>query len=474
MTMAGDTDNSVKYDAKSAAILTDLVRVPSVSADPAHAADVERCADMIAGLFRKAGAESRLLQAAGGAPTVLARVQGPPGAPRVVLYAHYDVVPVNDEQAWTSPPFEPRIRYGRLYGRGAADDKAAVVTHLETVRRLTVEPPCTILILLDGEEEVGSPSLPTLLREQTATLRPDVVILADGLNWERGHPAVTVSTRGRIGITVEVRTLRSPVHGGIFGGPVPGALDVLARLLASLHEPDGSLVAPLRGVLLDAAGSKRPELAEPEAAELRRQAGLLPGVELIGRWKLADALWREPAVAVMGIDAPPASIKRPSLPDQSRAHIVMRTPPGCDPRAAGEALRAYLHAQVPWGACLKVSLDQSSPGSVLTADGPELRLLLSCLHQAYGHAARLIGLGASLPAGQAFRTLWPDVPVLLTGAEDPQANAHGVDESVALGDVRAATVAQILFIQALAAAAAGTQASLWPSARDGRMPPVSS
>ena len=219
-----------------------LVRIPSVSADPSARTHVEASAEEVARQLRDAGLhEVEVLTEGGGLPAVVGRRPGPPGAPTVLLYAHHDVQPVGDAALWETDPFEPVERDGRLYGRGAADDKAGVALHCAALRALGSEPGVGVTVLVDGEEEIGSPTLPALLARHGDRLGGDVLVLADSVNWRVGVPALTTTLRGGVNVVVEVRTLQHALHNGAYGGPIPDALTALARLLATLHDEHGDV-----------------------------------------------------------------------------------------------------------------------------------------------------------------------------------------------------------------------------------------
>jgi cysteinylglycine-S-conjugate dipeptidase len=222
-----------------------LVRIPSVSADPAARDHVEASAAEVADQLAAVGLpEVEVVRADGGHPAVLARRPAPAGAPTVLLYAHHDVQPVGEPGAWDSEPFEPVERDGRLYGRGAADDKAGIAVHLAAVSALGDDLRVGVTVLVEGEEEIGSPTLPALLAAHQDRIGADVLVLADSTNWRVGVPALTTSLRGGVSLVVEVSTLRHAVHNGMYGGPVPDALTVLARLLATLHDETGDVAVP--------------------------------------------------------------------------------------------------------------------------------------------------------------------------------------------------------------------------------------
>src|SRR5690349_17284220 len=245
------TELGTRVDAVLPALLEDLkdlVRIESVSADPERLGEVEKSAEKTLALFAAEGFDARIVRAFDGAPpAVIGEKKGPEGAPTVLLYAHHDVQPENDHADWDSAPFEPTVRGDRLYGRGAADDKAGIAAHLGAIRALASsneqgDLPVTVRLFIEGEEEVASATLPQLLEQYQDDLRADVIVIADSGNWDIGVPALTTSLRGLVRVNVEVRTLTHAVHQGMWGGLVPDAVITLSRLIASLHDDDGNLL----------------------------------------------------------------------------------------------------------------------------------------------------------------------------------------------------------------------------------------
>jgi acetylornithine deacetylase/succinyl-diaminopimelate desuccinylase-like protein len=305
--------------------LEDLVRIESVWADPARRTEVQRSAEAVAKLLSEAGFGDVQIVSEGGAPAVIARHPAPPGAPTVLLYAHHDVQPEGDHGQWQSPPFEPTERDGRLYGRGSADDKAGIATHLAAFRAHDGAPPVGVTVFVEGEEESGSPSLSRLLAAHRDVLASDVIVIADSDNWSTDVPSLTVSLRGLADCIVEVATLDHGLHSGIWGGVAPDALSVLVRLLASLHDDDGNVAV---------AGLHEGTAADVEYSpeRVREEAGLLDGVSEIGSGSVPQRLWAKPAITVIGIDTTSIDKSSNTLIPRARAKVSMRVAPGGDPR----------------------------------------------------------------------------------------------------------------------------------------------
>jgi len=324
--------------------LDDLVRIPSVSADAFDADEVRRSAEATAAWMKHSELSGvRLLEVDGAHPAVFGASQGPAGSPTVLLYAHHDVQPPGPEELWDTPPFEPTEREGRLFGRGTADDKAGIAVHAAALQAWEGKPPVGAAVFIEGEEEIGSAHLPDFLGRYADLLRSDAIVLADCANWSVGQPALTTSVRGILDCIVEVRTLDHAVHSGRFGGPVPDALTALCRLIATLHNRKGGVaVKGLRN------GSSH-ALRMPES-ELRRFTGLRPGVRLIGRGSLTDRLWARPAIAVLGIHAPPTSDPTTKLLPVASARISIRLAPGDDTLRAFRAVEEHLRRRAPWAA----------------------------------------------------------------------------------------------------------------------------
>lgn len=422
--------------------LEDLVRIPSVSLASFDAAQVENSAQRVAQLLRDAGAQAEVVRIGEGHPAVIGSVDGPAGAPTILLYAHHDVQPPGPDSDWQSPPFEPTERDGRLYGRGSADDKAGVMAHVAALRAHDGTPPVSITFFVEGEEEVGSESMPGLLSTYAEQLRADAIVIADSANWAVGTPSLTTTLRGNVRLVVETRTLDHGLHSGMFGGPVPDAITAMCRLLSTLHTDEGDVA--VQGLVSRDEGD-----VDYPADVLRADSGILDGVELIGTGSLASRLWTKPTITVIGIDAPAVDVAANLLQATCRAKISMRIAPDQDPMAAYEAAKAHLEANAPWGVHVDVTLDDAGAGFTASTDGPIVEAAQAALADAWRSEPNAVGLGASIPFISQFAEAFPEAAILITGVEDPDTRAHGADESLHLGEFEKACLAEALLFERL-------------------------
>ncbi|HEY2794584.1 MAG TPA: dipeptidase, partial [Micromonosporaceae bacterium] len=340
-----------------------LVTIPSIAFDGFDHSHVDASAEATAALLRDAGLPDVKIVRAGGRPAVIGRRPAPEGAPTVLLYAHHDVQPIGDAAAWETDPFVATERDGRLYGRGAADDKAGIMAHVAALRAFGDDLPVGVVLFIEGEEEFGSDSLETLLETHRDELNADVIVIADSGNWDVGVPALTTSLRGITNLFVDVRTLDHAVHSGMYGGAIPDALMALTRLLATLHDDTGD-VAVAGLVRNDAAPLDYP------IERFRAEAGILDEVELIGTGRIVDRIWTRPSLSILGIDAPPTNAAPNALVPAARAKLSVRIAPGDDPKKAYAAVKAHLESHAPWGASVEVSIEHDGDACVIDATGP--------------------------------------------------------------------------------------------------------
>ena len=445
MTVTSEDDIRAALAAGAAdarAVLEELVRIPSISAAPDHAGHVDAVIARVAELARDLGAADVDVVRSGGQPALIATWPAPAGAPTVLLYAHADVQPTGSLAEWTSPPFEPTERGGRLYGRGAADDKAGVAMHLAVLRAFGGRPPVGIVLFVEGEEEIGSPTLPALLREHRDRLASDVIVIADSANAAVDVPAFTTSLRGLVDLVVEVRMLESAVHSGVYGGPVGDALTALCRLLATLHDEAGD-------VAIDGLHTATSAAPDVPADEWRADAGVLPGVQLMGTGSIPDRTWMRPAVSVLALEAPRIDEAINILLPRARAVVSLRLAPGEDAQSAMKALTQHLETHAPWGAQVEVTPGAIGEPFALETIGASYDVARRAFADAYGNDVVEMGTGGSIPFIAEFARAYPGAAVLVTGVGDPLSRWHGIDESLHLEMWQTACVAEALLLSRL-------------------------
>jgi len=416
--------------------LADLVRIPGVSAEGHPDGPLEDSARATADLLSAWGlGGAEVVPFPGAPPYVLAEWRGAAGAPTVLIYGHHDVQPPGDTARWDSPPWEPAVRDGRLYGRGAVDDKAGVVLHAAALRAwltATGALPVNVKVLVEGEEEVGSPHLAGFLAAHRERLEADCLVLTDTCNLDTGIPALTVSLRGLVAADVTVAALEGPLHSGIWGGPVPDPAQALARLLARLSDDRGRVAVP--GI---APGDTPAHGHLPfDADHFRAQGGLLDGVPLLTEGGAATyaATWDHPAVTVTAIEAGAWANAANQILPRARARVTLRLAPEADPEPALAALVAFLEKDPPFGCRVSVTPHAPSGGWRTRPGGPYFAAAHAALAAGYGRDGVEIGCGGSIPFVEPFAQSMGGVPALLLGVEDPACRAHGENESLSLED----------------------------------------
>ncbi|WP_404447065.1 dipeptidase [Microbacterium marinum] len=431
-----------------------LVRIPSIAFPGFDRGEVERSAEAVKGLldgldlFDRVEIKTATVAETGeeGMPAVLASRAARNGRPTILLYAHHDVQPVGDEELWETPPFEPTIRDGRIYGRGAADDKAGIMAHVGALRAITEvlgsEFDLGVNIFFEGEEEAGSASFAQFLSDNADALRADVIVVADSGNWDATTPALTVSLRGNVRFTLDIETLDHASHSGMFGGAVPDAMLATVRLLNSLWDEEGAVAV---------AGLRHRDAETPAYTEetLRDEAGLPAEVSPIGRDSILSRIWNKPSITVTGIDAPSVRNASNTLSPKTTVVISSRIAPGQEAREAFEAIEAHLREHAPFGAKLTFrDVDFGDPFLVDTT-GWAVAQARTALASGYGVDPVDIGVGGSIPFIADLVREFPAAQILVTGVEDPHARAHSPNESLHIETFRNALVSEALLLESL-------------------------
>jgi len=428
--------------------LADLVAVPSISTDGQHQKEVEQAAALTCEQMRQAGLENvAVLRTAGSNPYAYGEWLGAPGKPTVFLYAHHDVQPVAGfEHQWEQPdPWKLTPRNGRLYGRGAADDKGAIAAQIGAISaflKTRGNLPVNVKMLVEGEEEVGSTNLVGFFKEHKDRIQSDVIVVCDTENIEVGLPSITYSLRGIVAVTVEVESARIPVHSGMAGGAIADAAIALNVLLARLYWGNGPLPIPHyydRVRPMTAAERAAMQRLPAEEAKWRQTLGIPPQVRFATEQgvHVYEQTWRRPAVTVIAQEA--SSLKSASNQVLPRASAIVscRIVPDQDPQEVFRQLHDFLTADPPWG--VKVTVKPCGPPVqwwMTDPTGPAFEAALAAMKAGFGKEPAAIGCGGTIGFVGPLADLFGGAPALLLGIEDPETNAHAPNESLHEGDFR--------------------------------------
>ena len=426
--------------------LEKLVAIPSCAFPGFPAEPVNQMADSTVEMLRRYGmTDARKVDVPGGYAAVYGEFAGPAGSPTVMMYAHYDVQPAPPEQNWDTEPFKPTRKDGRIFGRGAADDKSGIAIHAGTVRAFEGKPPVTLKIIVEGEEETVS-HLGDFVYANKDMFQADAFIVADMGNLAPGEPAVTSTLRGHVHCIVTVESLDHPLHSGEFGGVAPDALVALIRMLATLHHDDGEVA--IKGLTsFEWSGGDYPE------DTYRSTSAILDGVQLIGRGTVGSRLWSKPSVSVLGIDCPSVDKASNVLLPRARARVALRIAPGADADHEVETLMAHLKSVAPWGVHVKTERGKVSNGFAVNRDGTAYEASKAALTEAYGKPAGDCGSGGSIPLLDILKDVAPKAQFILWGAEDlAKSRIHANNESVDPNEIRDMILAQSVFLNNFAGA----------------------
>lgn len=460
MTLISLTTSAAQLETASAAVeklfpealetLKDLVRIPGIAWEAFDASQLDKSAAAVQSLFEDLGVFDKVeILRAGygdsqlGAPAIVATRKAKNSRPTILLYAHHDVQPPGDDALWETTPFEPEIRNGRMYGRGAADDKAGIIAHYCSVKLLAeisgADFDLGLAVFIEGEEEAGSPSFASFLQAHKDQLEGDVIVVADSGNWSTTVPAITTTLRGLASLEFEVRTLDHAVHSGMYGGAVPDAMLALVKILSSMWDKNGA-------VTISGLFSSENNNLDYSEAQLRSDSGLLPSTLPIGSGPILPRIWTKPALTLIGLDYPTVALSSNTLVPSLKAKLSLRIAPGDDPERALEALKGHILAHNTLGAEITFGAVELGKPFSLGESGWAKTLAEQCLTLAFGEKSVDIGIGGSIPFIAELERVFPKAQVLVTGVEDPDSRAHSPNESLHLAGFQSAILAQLLFL----------------------------
>jgi cysteinylglycine-S-conjugate dipeptidase len=451
MTMNTTTPSTGLLREKVKALMPDLladharlVRIPSVNFDGFPIEKVHEAGRTVLELFKTAGlGEARLLDVPSAVPAVYASRTGPARTPTVLLYAHYDVQPPGESNLWKTSPFEPTRRDGRIYGRGAADDKSGIIIHVGAIRAFDGKPPVNLKVVIEGEEETGRGTLEEFVATQRDLFKADVIVVADVGNWKLGEPTLTTALRGLAVVDVEVQTLEHGVHSGMFGGVAPDALIALVRMLAALHDERGNVaVKGLTSIAYDGPSESE--------EQYRQDAAVLPGVGLIGDGSIGERLYARPSISVIGLDAPRVQGAANLLVAKARARISARLAPSQTPEDAQQAIIRHLEAVAPWHVKVAATPAGGGEGFLAKTDGPGYAAARRALADVFGRAPVNFGQGGSIPLVSVFQRVNPKAEIIMWGAEEPLCAIHAPNESVDVGELERFVLTEAALLAGLA------------------------
>jgi acetylornithine deacetylase/succinyl-diaminopimelate desuccinylase-like protein len=444
--------------------LTELVAFKSVSNagyndDESVLQGRKNCLDYVKSKFESLGFDTKIFQEAGGnapdielgAPAIFASLGSEDAKLTVLLYAHYDVQPVQDFDSWKTDPFDAKIVGERMFGRGAADDKAGIVCHIEAIRRLidsgNLPNNLRIKIFIEGEEEIGSPSMINIINAHKEELQSDIMIITDSENWAVGTPALTTTMRGVSTIDIKLDVLDHPVHSGMFSGPILDANLLLMRLISKLHDAEGNYVLN-QHYTVPVVNNEVPDYTDEV---FRNDSGLLENVSIIKdkNGGISSKIWVDESVTVIGFSAPAPVQGSNVLANTSTVRVSLRTSPYSTPKKSFEALKKYLISNCEFGTKIDVQLIESGESYLSDSDAKYLQKYATNLKDIFGTDTVLKGIGGSIPLASLIKNTFPGIEIIITGVEDPDTCAHSDNESLHLTDFEKVIESEYNFLKTI-------------------------
>ena len=407
--------------------LADFLSIPSVSADSAHEADVARAAEWVADKVRALGGEAELRE---DGRLVVGEIAGPPDAPTILVYGHYDVQPPAPLELWESDPFSAEIRGEWLYARGVADDKGQLWMQLKAIEELLAEgpPPVTFRVVCDGEEETGGNAIVRFLEQDTEPV--DACLVLDGWMKPRNTPEFVVASRGLVAFDVEVRTGERDLHSGHYGGTALNAIHALAQALTALFPRAGRLPEPLRAGVTQPSDDEVAGWRElpPGSEELARVGA--PALDERAAEEFYERVFVEPSLDVTGILGGKPGLRNTTLVSRATAGITIRVAPGQDPAVLATAAERLLRDALPAGASLEISNLDLTPPAVLPRDTEVLAIARDAFEGVFGRRPLIVRVGGTLPITSALATR--GIPTVLAGLALPDSHTHSPNERMLL------------------------------------------
>jgi acetylornithine deacetylase/succinyl-diaminopimelate desuccinylase-like protein len=431
--------------------LADFVRIPSVSAQPQHAADVGRCAEWLAERLRRCGMERVAVLATPRHPIVYAEWRHAAGRPTVLIYGHYDVQPADPLHAWQTPPFEPSVRGDSLYGRGASDDKGQLFCHiaaLESYLQAAGRLPANVICIFEGEEEIGSLHLAAFLKQHRQALAADVAVISDTRFLAPGRPAITYALRGGLGMQIEVRSLPADVHSGSFGGALHNPIQALCEIIASLHTPDGRIAIP---GLYDRVRQLSPRQRAAMAREGFADAQVLRDARAELSWgergkSLYERTTIRPALTVNGISG---GYQGPGgkgiIPARASAKLSFRLVPDQEPRQIEQLVRRHIARIAPPAVQVALQTSLAVQPALLDPRHPAFRAAARAYRRGFGAAPAFVRSGGSIPVVNMFQELL-GIPTVLMGFALPDDRMHAPNERFRLSQFYGGIATSIQFL----------------------------
>jgi acetylornithine deacetylase/succinyl-diaminopimelate desuccinylase-like protein len=435
--------------------LKHYLAIPSISALPMHDDDVRRCAQWTADEMKRVGLENVRLAQTPGHPIVYGEWLHAPGAPTILFYGHYDVQPVDPLNQWETPPFEPTVRDGEIYARGAADDKGQVFMHLKAIEAHLKQAgslPVNIKLIVEGEEEVGSVNLDDFIRENKAQLAADVVVISDSAMFDRGVPSICYSLRGLVYFQIDVRGTKSDLHSGVFGGAVANPAMALAQILAQMKDRGGRVKVPgFYDQVRELSETERNEWKKLPFNEKKYRKDL-GAPKLFGEsgFTTLERVWARPTFEVNGLlSGFTGDGAKTVIPAVAMAKVSMRLVPDQHPDTIAKLFEAYVKKIAPKTVEVSVTRMHGGKPWITSYDNPYVQAAGRAIEQGFGKTPVFCREGGSIPVVSTFQEVL-GLPSVLFGVGLPDENAHAPNERLDLGNFHNGIVASAILYDEIA------------------------